>query len=80
MSLEYQDRLNQMVEYIKTNVDMDEVGYTYSRMCIERCSLRIENPTLYNKISDLIDDFGCDNDFDVSDISVEEIFDELFAD
>jgi hypothetical protein len=74
------DMRKKLVEYVRTNVDMEEVGYTFSRMCIERCSLGYQNPNLYDEISDLIEDFGCDNDFDVSDILVEDIFDELFDD
>ena len=69
-----------MIEFVKANVDMQEVDYTFSRMCIERRSLGYINPRLYDKINDLIEDFGCDNDIDVSDILVEDIFDELFED
>ena len=51
-------------------------------MCIERAPLRMVNNNLYNKLSDLIDDFLQDNDltdewFEETFIDIEDLFDYL---
>lgn len=72
--------MDELIKYVKDNVDMDEVFYTFSKMCINRSCLRVENSSLYNQISDLVDDFGCDNGVDVSCVYIDEVFDGLFED
>ena len=66
-----------MIEFIKENVDMEDVNYTYSKMCVNRTSLHYQNHSLYNKIDDLVEEFCMDNDMDSEDFDIEEIFDEI---
>ena len=51
-------KINKCVEYVKENLDPTvDLGYTYSKMCVHRTPLRMEDSWLYNHISDLIEDF-----------------------
>lgn len=74
--------IKKLVEYVLSNVDIEDVNYTYSRMCIERNSLNNANYDLYNKLSDLVDDFISDNElseewFETEVGLIEDLFDEL---
>ena len=66
-----------MIEFVKANVDMGVVYYTYGEMCVNRTPLHYQNYTLYNKISDLVEEFCIDNDMNSEDFDIEEIFDKL---
>ena len=66
-----------MIGFIKENVNMEVVYYTYGEMCVNRTSLHYQNHTLYNHISDLVDEFCIDNDMNSEDFDIEEIFDKL---
>lgn len=66
-----------MIEFVKANVNMEVVYYTYGEMCVNRTPLYYQNPSLYNKIDDLVVDFCMDNDMNCEDIDIEEIFDKI---
>ena len=66
-----------MIEFIKENVNMEVVYYTYGEMCVNRTPLHYQNNTLYNHISDLVEEFCIDNDMDSEDFDIEEIFDKI---
>lgn len=68
---------DKLIQFIKDNIDMDDVRHTYSKMVICRCSLDYQNYNLYCQINDLIDDFCNDNKID-NDFDTFEIFDKLF--
>lgn len=74
--------VKKLVEYILENVDIEDVNYTYSKMCIERTSLNVANYDLYNKLSDLVVDFVLDNElsdewFETEVGLIEDLFEEL---
>ena len=66
-----------MIEFVKANVNMEEVYYTFGEMCVNRTPLYYQNPSLYNKIDDLVEEFCIDNDMDSEDFDIEEIFDKI---
>ena len=71
-----------LIEFIQENIDSADVQVTFSRMCIERAPLRMVNNNLYNKLSDLVDDFISDNDltddwFEETFFDIEDLFDYL---
>lgn len=71
-----------LVNYVLEHIDIEDVKYTYSRMCIERNNLNNANYSLYNKISDLVDDFVSDNElsdewFETEVGLIDDLFDEL---
>lgn len=71
-----------LIEFIKENVSIEDINYTFSRMCIERSSLRYQNNNLYNQLSDLVDDFIVDNElseewFEETFIDIEDLFEDL---
>ncbi len=66
-----------MIEFVKANVDMEDVNYTYSKMCVNRTPLHYQNHSLYNKINDLVEEFCIDNDMNSEDFDIEEIFDKI---
>lgn len=66
-----------MIEFVKANVDMEDVNYTYSKMCVNRTPLHYQNHSLYNQIEDLVEEFCMDNDMDNEDFDIEEIFDKI---
>lgn len=71
-----------LIEFIQENIDSADVQVTFSRMCIERAPLRMVNNNLYNKLSDLVDDFIIDNDltddwFEETFFDIEDLFDYL---
>lgn len=73
----------ELIEYVKNNIDMGDVEYTYSKMCIERVPLHYANNNLYNTLSDLVDDFVSDNElseewFEETFIDIEDLFEDLF--
>lgn len=77
-----EDIKDKLIEFLKDNIDNADVQVTYSRMCIERAPLRMVNNNLYNKLSDLVDDFLQDNDitdewFEETFIDIEDLFDYL---
>lgn len=45
-----------------------------ARMDEQRCDLKSAAPELYMKMADAIEDWGMENDVDVSEIDVEEVF------
>ena len=66
-----------IIEFIKKNVNIEEVYYTYGEMCVNRTPLYHQNPTLFNQIDDLVEEFCIDNDMDSEDFDIEEIFDKI---
>lgn len=72
-----ENKVTKMVEFIKANVNMEEVYYTFGEMCINRTPLHYQNHSLYNQIDDLIEEFCMDNDMNCEDIDIEEIFDKI---
>ena len=66
-----------IIEFVKANINMEDVNYTYSKMCVNRTSLHYQNPYLYNKINDLVEEFCIDNDIDNEYFDIEEIFDKI---
>ena len=71
-------KINKCVEYVKENLDPTvDLGYTYSKMCVHRTPLRMEDSWLYNHISDLIEDFKSDYDMEMYDFDIDYIFDKL---
>ena len=71
----------QCVEYVHNNFNrfVYDAQYTYSQMCINRCSLHSQNPNLYDHIMELIEDFELDYElegwFNESGLDVEDVFD-----
>lgn len=73
----------ELIEYVKNNVNSSDVEYTYSQMCIQRVPLHYANNNLFNQISDLVDDFISDNElseewFEETFIDIEDLFEYLF--
>lgn len=66
-----------IIEFVKANVNMEDVNYTYSKMCVNRTPLYHQNPTLFNQIDDLVAEFCIDNDINNEDFDIEEIFDKI---
>ena len=71
-----------LIEFIKENVSIEDINYTFSRMCIERTPLHYQNNNLYNQLSDLVDDFIADNElseewFEETFIDIEDLFEDL---
>lgn len=74
----------QCIEYVYNNLNTltFNLPYTYSRMCINRTPLQVEDNRLFQHLMDLIEDFGIDNDLDENwwvyeMIDVEDVFDDL---
>lgn len=72
----------ELISVVKSFISNDEVEYTFSKMCIERVPLHYANNTLYNKLSDLVDDFIADNDlqddwFEKTFLSIDDLFEYL---
>lgn len=65
-----------MENFIIKNIDVDDVKNTYKKMAINRTPLYHQNPTLFNKVDDLIVEFCNDNDIE-DDFDVEEIFEKV---
>ena len=40
-----------LIEFIKENVSIEDINYTFSRMCIERTPLYYQNNNLYLYVS-----------------------------
>lgn len=73
-------KINKCVEYVKENLDPSvDLDYTYSKMCVHRTPLRMEDSWLYNHISDLIEDFKSDYDMEMYDFDIDYIFDKLIG-
>jgi hypothetical protein len=60
-----------LIDYIKHSIDSDVLGYTYSKMCLERIPL---DSYLYNQIDDLVQEYIEDNELS------QEWFEENFFD
>lgn len=74
--------VKKLIEFVLSEIDIEDVKYTYSRMCINRCNLFHENYSLYNKLDDLVHDFIIDNDLyddwlETEVGLIEDLFDEL---
>jgi hypothetical protein len=67
---------NEMIQFIKENVDMEEVNFTYKKMCENKTPLYHQNYALFVTIDALIVDFCCDNNIDEY-YDVEDIFNEI---
>lgn len=74
----------QCIEYVYNNLNTltFDLPHTYSRMCVNRTPLHLENKSLFQHIMDLVEDFGIDNDLDENwwvdeMIDVENVFDDL---
>lgn len=74
----------QCIEYAFNNLNtlIFDLPHTYSRMCVNRTPLYMENERLFQHIMDLIEDFGVDNNLDENwwvdeMIDVEDVFDDL---
>lgn len=73
----------ELIEFVKSNIDSMDIEYTYSQMCIQRVPLHYANNNLYNQLSDLVDDFVSDNElseewFEETFIDIEDLFECLF--
>lgn len=53
-----------LIKFLKENVDEDEVCSTIRRMYQTRFPFHVANPTLHARLSDLMDEYGSDHDFD----------------
>lgn len=51
------------IDYVRQNVDMDEVRYTIHQMEKSRLPLYNANPNLCDQIYDLMEEYGQDNGF-----------------
>lgn len=76
------DNKDELIEYIKSNiVDFDDkISEAWESLDKYRCSLIMAENGLYDKISDLIQDYADDNGLSeewIDDIDVEELFNEL---
>ena len=74
-----------LIEFIKENVSIEDINYTFSRMCIESTPLCYQNNNLYHQLSDLVDDFIADNElseewFEETFIDIEDLFENLLND
>ncbi len=65
-----------MIQFVKENVDMEEVNFTYKKMCENKTPLYNQNYALFNKIDGLIVEFCCDNNIDEY-YDVEDVFNEI---
>lgn len=71
-----------LIEYVLENVDIEDIRYTYSRMCIHRHPLCCENYSLECKLEDLVKDFievhELNEDWFETEVGlIEDLFDEL---
>lgn len=82
--MENQDYIALCIQYAQNNLNtmVYDVNYTYSRMCMEKTPLYVENERLFYHIQDLIDDFITDYELDedwadMNGIYVDYIFEKI---
>lgn len=75
--------LEKAIDYVRGNVDMEEVEFTISRIYDRHSSLECENKSLYDLIYDLLEEYGEDYDLPeewwwlMYECEIEDIFLEL---
>ena len=67
-------KIKELIEFVKENIDMDDVKHTYEKMCLNKTALHYQNYSLYYNIITLIAEFCTDNDMCDDFFDVEEIF------
>lgn len=55
--------IDKAIDYVRQNIDMDEVERTIGIMWKTREPLYVANHQLCNKIMDLLEEYGSDNDY-----------------
>lgn len=54
--------MKKLIGYIRKNVDLDEVKHTISKMGLRREPLSVANPSLWDKVYDLAEEYSADRD------------------
>ena len=72
----------EIIDFISSQVDMDRVNLAVKRMYYQRAPLSNVDPGLYNQITDLLEEYGEDNDLPegwylLDDIDPEDLIFEL---
>ena len=58
------DMTKKLVNYILENVNVEEIRFTYSQMCMKKTDLARQNWELYNDLENYVDNFIEDNELD----------------
>lgn len=69
------------INYVRKNIDMDDVNYIRGCVWKHHSSARAENPDILTRIYDLMEEYGADNDLPegwwLDEMDEEEIFEQL---
>ena len=69
------------IEYVRKNIDMDDVNYIRGRVWKNHSCVRAEDPGILTRIYDLMEEYGADNELPenwwLEEMDEEEIFEQL---
>ena len=70
---------DRLISFLKENISEDEISRAWNMIDKKRCPLSIADRDLYDKLTNLVEDFAYDKEIDdiFAEVDVEELFEEL---